>query len=138
MGCRWPNAPKCSPSPKLSAPTPAPGSLQLKAEKQNAHNGRISSVAYSHDGKTIVSGGMDDKTIKVWDAGAPSAGTPPPDNTLHTPAPHPNAESLNELSKVENADPYAIMSVQFDPDGKTIVSGGASGTLKVWDLGVRI
>ena len=30
----------------------------------------------------------------------------------------------------------AIMSVQFDPDGKTIVSGGASGTLKVWDAGV--
>ena len=30
----------------------------------------------------------------------------------------------------------AIMSVQFDPDGKTIVSGGYSGTLKVWDAGV--
>ena len=42
---------------------------------------------------------------------------------------------MNELSKVENADPDAIMSVQFDPDGKTIVSGGASGTLKVWDAG---
>ena len=42
---------------------------------------------------------------------------------------------MNELSKVENADPYGIMSVQFDPDGKTIVSGGASGTLKVWDAG---
>ena len=49
--------------------------------------------------------------------------------------PPPNAESLNELGKVENADPTAIMSVQFDPDGKTIVSGGASGTLKVWDAG---
>ena len=49
--------------------------------------------------------------------------------------PPPNAESLNELAKVENADPMAIMSVQFDPDGKTIVSGGASGTLKVWDAG---
>ena len=49
--------------------------------------------------------------------------------------PHPNAESLNELSKVENADSDAIMSVQFDPDGKTIVSGGYSGTLKVWDAG---
>ena len=47
--------------------------------------------------------------------------------------PPPNAESLNELGKVENADPTAIMSVQFDPDGKTIVSGGYSGTLKVWD-----
>ena len=43
---------------------------------------------------------------------------------------------MNELSKVENADPDAILSVQFDPDGKTIVSGGASGTLKVWDAGV--
>ena len=50
--------------------------------------------------------------------------------------PPPNAESLNELAKVENADPTAIMSVQFDPDGKTIVSGGYSGTLKVWDSGV--
>ena len=46
-----------------------------------------------------------------------------------------NAESLNELGKVENADPTAIMSVKFDPDGKTIVSGGYSGTLKVWDAG---
>ena len=50
--------------------------------------------------------------------------------------PPPNAESLNELGKVENADPTAIMSVQFDPYGKTIVSGGYSGTLKVWDAGV--
>ena len=88
-------------------------------------------MAFNHDGTKIVSG-SNDKTIKVWDAGAPSAGTPPPDDPIDTPAP-PNAESLNELSKVENADPDAIMSVQFDPDGKTIVSGGASGTLKVWD-----
>ena len=42
---------------------------------------------------------------------------------------------MNELSKVENADPDAILSVQFDPDGKTIVSGGYSGTIKVWDAG---
>ena len=26
------------------------------------------------------------------------------------------------------------MSVQFSPDGSKIVSGGASGTIKVWDL----
>ena len=42
--------------------------MELKAEKQSAHSGDINSVAFSLDGKTIVSG-SDDKTIKVWDAG---------------------------------------------------------------------
>ena len=43
-------------------------SLELKAEKQSAHSDIVLSVAFSPDGKTIVSG-SDDKTIKVWDAG---------------------------------------------------------------------
>ena len=42
-------------------------SLELKAEKQSAHSEGVSSVAFSPDGATIVSG-SDDKTIKVWDA----------------------------------------------------------------------
>ena len=50
-------------------------SLELKAEKQSAHSYCIKSVAFSPDGKTIVSG-SDDMTLKVWDAGA-SALTPP-------------------------------------------------------------
>ena len=43
--------------------------LELKAEKQSAHSNQVTSVAFSPDGKTIVSGSAD-KTIKVWDAGA--------------------------------------------------------------------
>ena len=43
-------------------------SLEFKAEKQSAHSGDINSVAFSPDGKTIVSGSYD-QTIKVWDAG---------------------------------------------------------------------
>jgi len=46
----------------------AAASLDLKAEKQSAHSDRVTSVAFSPDGKTIVSGSWD-KTLKVWDAG---------------------------------------------------------------------
>ena len=75
MGCRCPNpAPDPSPIPNLSAPTLAAASLELKAEKQSAHSDWVKSVAFSPDGKTIVSG-SDDKTLKVWDAGV-SAPTP--------------------------------------------------------------
>ena len=47
----------------------ATASLDLKAEKQDAHSSPVRSVAFSPDGKTIVSGSSD-KALKVWDAGA--------------------------------------------------------------------
>jgi WD40 repeat protein len=48
------------------------GKLEQLSEKMNAHSGDINSVAFSPDGTKIVSG-SDDKTIKVWDSGAPQA-----------------------------------------------------------------
>ena len=55
-------------------------SLELKAENESAHSACINSVAFSPDGKTIVSG-SDDKTIKVWDAGV---GTDTPEPSAQT------------------------------------------------------
>ena len=46
----------------------AAASLELKAEKQSAHSDGLTSVAFSPDGKTIVSGSYEE--LKVWDAGA--------------------------------------------------------------------
>ena len=43
--------------------------MELKAEKRNAHSNSVHCVAFSPDGKSIVSGSSD-KTLKVWDAGA--------------------------------------------------------------------
>ncbi len=44
--------------------------LELLSEKMNAHSMVIYSVTFSPDGTKIVSGSYD-KTIKVWDSGAP-------------------------------------------------------------------
>ena len=56
-------------TPDLTASVLAAASLELKMEKQSAHSDIIWSVAFSPDGKTIVSGSSN-KTLKVWDAGA--------------------------------------------------------------------
>ena len=48
------------------------GTLELLSEKKDAHSQLVKSVAFSPDGTKIVSGSFD-KTIKVWDSGAPRA-----------------------------------------------------------------
>ena len=42
------------------------------SEKTDAHSSYITLVAFSPDGTKIVSGSYD-KTIKVWDSGAPES-----------------------------------------------------------------
>ena len=67
-GCVSTDTPSKPHYPDLTASVLAAASLELKAEKQSAHSGPVTSVAFSPDGKTIVSGSWD-KTLKVWDAG---------------------------------------------------------------------
>ena len=48
----------------------------MLSENTNANSGDINSVAFSPDGTKIVSG-SDDRTIKVWDSGAPEPSNRP-------------------------------------------------------------
>ena len=69
----------------------------------------VFSVAFSPDGKTVVSGSAD-TTVRIWDVGTG-------DNT-----------------QVLKGHTGAVYSVAFSPDGKTVVSGSQDGTIRTWDV----
>ena len=125
-------------SPYLTAPVLAAASLELKAEKQDAHSSYVTSVAFSPDGKTIVSG-SDDKTIKVWDAGVSARKSHVITFSALTVLVL-LADTLDAKGEISDTGMAQVSSVSFSPDGSRIVGGGlssdySSGTLKVWDAG---
>lgn len=82
-----------------------PESVVVRTE---SHAERITTVAYSHDGRYIASGSSD-KTVRVWDA---DKGTCCATLTDH---------------------PLAVSCVAFSPCGTYLASGAADATVRVWD-----
>ena len=109
------------------------GTLELKATKES---NCIRSVAFSPDGSKIVSG-SDERTIKVWDAGQPFHLLPCHLSSPLTRLSVPYSGTLELKASKESAHSSVVASVAFSPDGKTIVSGSADKTIKVWDAGAR-
>ena len=114
--------------------------LELKAEKANAHtdtdiigDAGVTSVGYSPDGTKVVSSGKGG-TLKVWNSGAKPPPSNPPPFSLSQPSAS-LAETLELKTEKKNAHSEFIRSVDFSPDGKTIVSGSDDRTLKVWNAG---
>ena len=70
----------------------------------------VSSVAFSPDGQRIVSGGVDDGTVRLWDA---ATGQP--------------------IGQPMTGHTDRVYSVAFSPDGQRIVSGSADNTVRLWD-----
>ena len=105
----------------------------MKSEKQSAHSDYIRSVAFSPDGKTIVSG-SEDGTIKVWDAGDRFC-KGRASSLLARDIPSSTTGTLELKSEKQSAHSSVISSVAFSPDGKAIVSGSYDETIKVWDAG---
>ncbi|MFA6074473.1 MAG: RING finger protein [Negativicutes bacterium] len=71
------------------------------------HSDLVRSVAFSEDGKRLVSGG-DDKTVKIWNLATGS-------------------------SKNLKGHKGWVKSVAFSPDGKVVASGSFDSTVKIWD-----
>ena len=117
------------------------------------HNGSVLSVAYSPDGKHIVSG-SDDETICVWDVQTGQVVTGPlkgHNHSVRSVAYSPDAKhivsgSLDKTICVWDAETGQVvtgplkghndhvLSVAYSPDGKHIVSGSGDTTICIWDV----
>ncbi len=74
------------------------------------HVGHIQSLAFSPDGKTIVSAGKDDISLRLW-----------------------NVESGSAVGEILKGHKKPPRGVAFSPDGKMIVSASLDQTLRRWD-----
>jgi WD40 repeat protein len=72
--------------------------------------GRIEHVAFSPDGRTIVSADRESGVLKLWDY-----------------------ESGRELRTLRGHT-GSVAAIAFSPNGRTIVSGSSDKTAKVWDV----
>ncbi|WP_063045110.1 nSTAND1 domain-containing NTPase [Nocardia pseudovaccinii] len=82
-------------------------------EFMTGHKLEVSQVAFSPDGKRIVTAGFD-KTLRLWDA-----------------------ESRQPIGEPMAGHESQVTGVAFSRDGRRIVSGGSDKTLRVWDTESR-
>jgi RNA polymerase sigma factor (sigma-70 family) len=74
------------------------------------HTGLIIALAFSPDGKTLVSAGSDN-TIRLWDI-----------------------DTRKELRRLSDQRDWTHWPMSFSPDGKYVVAGSMEGNVRVWEV----
>lgn len=125
--------------------SPAP-LLELKGHKDG-----IASLAFSRDGRMLVSGGFD-RSMRLWDttSGKELKAFPDFDHFVVATAFSPDGERLlsverdntlrlreaatgKELWKAKDNSGEMILSASFSPDGSIIASANSGGEVRLWD-----
>jgi len=71
------------------------------------HTSIVTSIAFSYDGKRVISG-SDDKTVRIWDA------------------------EIGQTVSGSFEGTVRVLSVAFSHDGKRVVSGSTDSTVHIW------